>query len=56
MMKEFCDLTGVTEEAVNAQWSEITKQLFKYVLLENRKSVKKLVEQYNRVESSNEGI
>ena len=55
MIKEFCHLTSVTEEEIKDRWSQITKQLFKYVPMEEKKSVKNLLKQYNSIESNNEG-
>lgn len=56
MIKEFFSLSHVDEEEIQTQWTDIANRLFKYALLEDKKSVKNLLVQYNMMESSNEGM
>ncbi len=55
MIKEFCHLCHVDEEGIPTRWTDISTKLFKYAHLEDKRLVKKLVDQYNLMESNNEG-
>ena len=55
MIKEFCHFSHVDEERIQTRWTDTVTKLLKYAPLEDKKSEKKLLDQYNLMDSSNEG-
>ena len=55
MMKEFCHLKNIDKEGIRKRWFETVSTLFKYALIEEKKSVKTLLRQYSALDSEDEG-
>ena len=51
MIKEFCKVTGITEEDISARWSDVEGR----VLAFDKKGVKSLLASYNEYEEKNAG-
>ena len=47
MLKEFCLITGAVESKISSNWADMQKQVLLYAKDEPRKSVQKLLKQYN---------
>ena len=45
MMKEFCNLKSIDKEGIRKRWCETVSKLFKYAIIEEKKSVKTLLRQ-----------
>ena len=56
MLSEFCSLTGSEESKFKENWEKYEKLVFKYAPLEQKKSVRTLLNQYNAEECENAGM
>jgi hypothetical protein len=55
MFKEFCNLCYIDEQEIKSKWDDIDRRLFKYASsIEDKKPVKKLIEQYQSIEHVDE--
>ena len=55
MLNEFCSLTGLEEGKFKDTWAKYEKLVIKYAPLEQKKTVKSLLRQYQSNECDNAG-
>ena len=55
MIKEFCKVTGITEEDMSARWSDVEGRVLRYATFDDKKGVKSLLASYNECEEKNAG-
>ena len=50
MIKEFCKVTGITEEDISARWSDVEGRVLRYAAFNDKKGVKSLLSSHNEYE------
>lgn len=53
MMSEFCQITGVDENTLSDKWERCHKSIRKYAPLEQKKSVKSLLQDIKIIDGEN---
>lgn len=51
MLNEFCQITGAIQHDFENMWEEYERLILKYAPLEDKRAVKKLIAEYNALES-----
>ena len=55
MFKEFCQQTSADEIEIQQRWMKIERQIFQYAPLEEKKTVRDILSQYNAIDEINAG-
>lgn len=56
MINAFCLITGANVEECDQQWMKCQEQILKYAPLEQKKSVKTIMKNFNAMEDSDAGM